>query len=202
MKTWHFYSLETGAFTGASFSGREPHLAVNVPAGCGAFEGVLHPMSQRVDLVTGQLVDMVPASPDDGSGLYLWSWDPAVKCWVGAPTLLKLKADAWAAIKAARDAETDAPLVTDLGTYDHDAASRQAILNCANGAAVTSMDVAMTLADDSTVRLQPRQIATVLALSHTRVQSVREIATALRAEIDQADSPAAVAAITWPAPVG
>lgn len=59
MRTWSFYRLSDGHFTGRTFSTRkrnESLLAMNTPQGCAAIEGQYDHRSQRVDLATGQVV--------------------------------------------------------------------------------------------------------------------------------------------------
>jgi len=205
--TWHFYDQASGLFSGAWFRGTAAELQAQLQhkgPGVGAWRGEVDYLSQRLDMATGALVDYKPDPPWDGTDLtlYVWWWNAAIKRWALRPRLKKLKADKWAEIKAVRDAATDAPLPTEHGTFDHDAKARQALLEIATGASVTSADVVATLADDTTVSLTPRQMAAVYALSHHRVQMHRETATALRAEIDAAGNAAAVAAIAWPGAPG
>jgi len=203
MSTWHFFDLATGLFSGASFTGTPEELARQLAhkgPGTGAHEGEVDHLCQRRSLTSPDLVDYKPEPPYDGTDLtlYVWWWDTSVKRWKLRPRLKKIKADKWAEIKAARDAATDLPLPTEFGAFDHAPPSRSAILEMASGASVTSTDVVATLADNTTVQLTPRQIAAVLALSHTRVQTQRATATALRAAIDAAVNAAAVASISWP----
>lgn len=77
LRTWHFYSLADGALVGRNFSAHdEKHLAANIPAGCGAIEGVTHPTAQRVDLETRTLVDFIPEAPDGDH-----EWDGTARRW-------------------------------------------------------------------------------------------------------------------------
>lgn len=196
MSMCSIFRLDTGIFTGDRIGGEPEFVLRNTPNGCGAWPGEHDHRRVRVDLATQSLLAYQPPAPPDNAW-HTWVWRVDESRWGREPTLLALRASKWAEIKAARDAANDQPLVTDHGTFDHDAASRAAILEMATGASVTGADVVATLADDTTVTLTPRQIAVVLALSHTRVQTHRATATALRAVIDAAGSPAAVAAISW-----
>jgi len=78
MRTWHFYDLQTGIFSGRLFSARsETDLQFNTPEGFGAREGVIDWESQRVDLATGELVDYQPPAPDSDH-----EWVPDARRWV------------------------------------------------------------------------------------------------------------------------
>lgn len=127
-------------------------------------------------------------------------WSNASMSWEDVRTLDEHKATRWAAIKIIRDAEIDAPLVTDVGVFDHDPKSREAIASMAQGASITRLGVAATLADNAWVRLSPQDIVGVLKVSHARVQGIREYANAVRDEISAARNAAAVEAITWERP--
>lgn len=202
ISTWYFYDVATGLFTGASFTGTVALMSSQLehlgPA-IGAHEGSVDPLSQRKDLVNGALVDYKPDPPWDGTDLtlYVWKWHSDIKRWRIQPRLKKLKDDKWAEIKAARDAAMDEPLVAEWGTFDHDAKSRQALFEVATGASVTSSSVVFTLADDTEVKLDPKQIATVLAMSHTRVQLLREQASELRTLIYGVGSASDLGDIQW-----
>jgi hypothetical protein len=58
MKTWSFYNLETGDFTGQTFRGLESMLADNTPPGCGAIEGRHDRHTKMVNVATGQVVEV------------------------------------------------------------------------------------------------------------------------------------------------
>lgn len=200
--TWSFYDLSTGLLSGAAFSGTEEELAGQLlykGQGVGAYEGEPDHLCQKVCLKTGSILPHRPDPPWDGTDLtlYVWWWDSSVKRWILRPRLKKFKADKWAEIKAARDAEINAPLVTEFGTFDHSAGPQQAIRDMANYARVIGADVMATLANNTVRRLEPQQIAAVLAASHIRVQGQRQIASGLRAEIEAARTAECVAAIAW-----
>jgi hypothetical protein len=55
MTTWSFYRLDTGDFTGSSFSGREKYLHQNTPNGHGAVLGLHDMFTCRVNLNTGEV---------------------------------------------------------------------------------------------------------------------------------------------------
>jgi hypothetical protein len=83
MSRWSFYRLSDGLFIGRRFvstaAGKRElreHLSANTPEGCAAMEGQFDPLSQRVDLETGQVVDYVPPAPDGDH-----EWDAQTKRW-------------------------------------------------------------------------------------------------------------------------
>jgi hypothetical protein len=66
MRTWSFYLLETGAFTGRTYSSTDPDtLARNTPPDCVAIEGTFDPRTQRFDSRAGMVEHWRPAPPSD-----------------------------------------------------------------------------------------------------------------------------------------
>jgi len=63
--SWSFYNATTGEFLPRLFSGSSKLLEQNTPAGHVAIEGQFDPLSQRVDVETGEVVDYQPPQPDD-----------------------------------------------------------------------------------------------------------------------------------------
>lgn len=199
--TWHFYDQATGLFSGASFSGSEAELAQQLAhrgAGVGAHAGAVDHLSQKIDLATGAIIDHKPDPPWDGTDLtlYVWWWDASARRWKLRPRLKKLRADKWAQIKAARDADTDSPLVTPLGAFDHDADSRAAIAAQAQVCAATGDGVSFTLADNTVATLSAEEMRAVWLASDRVEQLARAQAAQLRAQI-QAASAAQLDAIAW-----
>lgn len=94
--TVSFYRLDTGLFTGRTYSGDERHL--RVPAGDGVVPGEHDHLSRRVDLTTGQVVDYQPPAPPDTEH-ETFAWDASIKRWVGTPTA----AAHWRFVRAERD---------------------------------------------------------------------------------------------------
>jgi hypothetical protein len=76
MRQWHFYDAQTGLFSGRKMTCSERTLAANTPEGITAIAGNFDPMSQRVDLETGEVIDYQPPAPDDD---HVWSHE--VKRW-------------------------------------------------------------------------------------------------------------------------
>jgi hypothetical protein len=63
VKHWRFYSLTDGRFMGAfgtNDKNYEEMLEANTPAGAAAKEGHFDPLTQRVDLETGEVVEYQP----------------------------------------------------------------------------------------------------------------------------------------------
>jgi hypothetical protein len=57
---WRFYDAITGVFSGRTFQGSARLVALNIPAGYDAIEGIYDPLAQRVDVATGQVVAYTP----------------------------------------------------------------------------------------------------------------------------------------------
>ncbi len=190
------YDTQTGLFSGKRLCGPPDFVAINTPDGHCTMPGEYDPSLWRVD-ITSEAHTVYPVKPADTEQMQ-WVWDEAQRVYVGLPTLRAMQDLKWVAIKEARNAAIDAPLVTDWGTFDHDAKSRQALFEVATGASVTSQSVVFTLADNTEVKLEPRQIATVLSLSHTRVQLLREQASELRTLIYGVGSASDLEGIQWP----
>jgi hypothetical protein len=84
--TWSFYSLSSGKFSGAAFTGKEKHLPLNTPDGYGALRGIFT-VSQCVDLDTMNVMSCQPDKPADTDTEYFeWEDDR----WVAKPTLREL----------------------------------------------------------------------------------------------------------------
>lgn len=103
MKTYSFYSLATGLFTGQTYGGSDFNLAINTPAGCAARVGDWDSLCQRVNLETGGVEDWQPPAPPDTSDC-THEWDSGSRRWVGIATMAKREADAHASIDAAAGA--------------------------------------------------------------------------------------------------
>lgn len=85
-----FYRLTDGTFTGDCYAGVE--LEANTPDGCGAVSGVTDWRTQRVDLVTGELVAYVPPQPP-ADAMRTWVWSGQARQWLPRPTRAALAAD-------------------------------------------------------------------------------------------------------------
>lgn len=100
MKTYSFYALATGAFTGSHITCPDEWLGENTPADCGAIEGRHDPLCRRVNLATDDVEAYVPDAPAD-TALETWSWNPAIERWESTPTLASLRAARIDEVKAA-----------------------------------------------------------------------------------------------------
>ena len=87
--TWSFYDVATGALAPGAITCSAAQLAANTPPGHAAIAGRFDPLSQRVDLATGQVVDWQPPAPADDE-LRTWAWDAVTRRWVASPTELAL----------------------------------------------------------------------------------------------------------------
>lgn len=87
MKTWHFYDLTTGHFTGrSSTSSDTDQPPPDVPSGQGLYEGTTDWEATCVNLTTGAVDDYIPPSPGD-TDLLVWAWSTDIKRWVSSLTV-------------------------------------------------------------------------------------------------------------------
>jgi len=142
-KTWSFYRVDDGSFVGATFTGREEDLPLNIPAGCGAIEGAHDALSKRV--VDGAVQDWIPPKPPDTDHL-THVWLPAAMHWLPVPTQAAFDAHRQANVKAeivameaqqarplrefaiARDSAAMAAAMTKLAELDAQIAAKRAEL--------------------------------------------------------------------------
>jgi hypothetical protein len=85
----YFYDPGTGVFTGSSFVGPARMLAANTPPAVSVFDATttsVDPQSQRVDVVSGELIDYQPPKPDDQGGECNWQWDASSRRWASTLT--------------------------------------------------------------------------------------------------------------------
>jgi hypothetical protein len=78
-----FYDLTTGLFSGVSMHTNlttpksiKTFIAENTPPGHGAYVGYVDPLSQKMDLASGQLTDYRPPPPSPRH-----EWNPISKRW-------------------------------------------------------------------------------------------------------------------------
>lgn len=160
-------------------------------------------VSVTVDDVTHYILAGVPAAYPARTGSNQ-TWDFQTLSWRDIRTLAQHKSDKWAEIKAVRAAAFDAPLTTSYGVFDSYAEARSNITDAVLLAQTLSgigqpVAIVYTLADNTTVTLDLTGMVTVGLTLGGKVQAVRAIATALRAQIDAATNIATVEAIQWPA---
>ena len=77
MSTYSFYHPETGQIHHQAFGTDDARmLKANTPAGYVATPGCLDPLSQRIDVTTGEVVDYQPPSPSADH-----EWNATTKRW-------------------------------------------------------------------------------------------------------------------------
>lgn len=128
-------------------------------------------------------------------------FDYGSKTWVDPRNLEQLRSAQWEIIKAAREADLDAPLVTELGTFDAYAEARRNISDSvllANNLTALGLpvDIDFTLEDNTVVRLNGAQMVSVGLALAARTQEIRNKATALRNQIELANAES-IASINW-----
>lgn len=197
MRTWSFYSLSDGVFTGRTFCGSDESLAANTPAGCGALLGHYDALCQRVDTADGSVVSYQPPKPDDDQ-LQTWSWDAATKRWVSEPTLAAVK-------RTARQRLTNdwniarcsgVMIGGKLAPTDADAWTRYLAIK-AMASDGGWIDVPIPLLDGTFHLLTQAQTGTLWAALKTME---RDLLSRLRAKIDAinaATTAAEVASVVW-----
>lgn len=117
-------------------------------------------------------------------------------------TVEQRKADRWEAMKLARAAAIDAPLVTPFGTFDSGPADRQNITDAVLLAKTLaeqgqSVAIAFTLANNGTVTLDAAQMVQVGLLLGAKVQAAHARGREVRAAIDAAATAEQVEAVAW-----
>lgn len=138
----------------------------------------------------------MPASPGPN-----YVFDYSAKQWSDPRSLVDVRAATWAAVKASRDAAINAPLVTPRGTFDSDDRARANIGGSVALAQTlgTAFSAVYTLADNSAVTLDAAAMVSVGIAMGMKVQAAFATGRTLRAQIDAAATPAALALIAWPA---
>lgn len=200
-QTWSFHDTTTGLFSGTRLTCSPAQLEANTPPGHAPMAGLYDPLSQRVDLATGQVVAYQPPAPADDD-LRTWSWDEGTQRWVPTPTLVALRAKRWAEIKAARDAAEAAGFTWDGSTFDSDLQSQGRIQGAVQLALLAAQAqepfaIAWTLADNTVRTLDGADaVAVGLALA-AHVQAVFGHGRDLRAQIDAAASAEELQLIEW-----
>jgi hypothetical protein len=184
MKTWSFYSLETGQFIDSLFYGNPGALEINTPDGTGAIEGRFDRMSQAVQVVDGVATVIAYTPPVD-----------------------QLRPGKWYEIKAARDTAVAAAgssvepvlgAVLDTSSGDDRAnITSVAVLLMANPGQAT---VRFTCADNVRREFARADFINAASLIGEAVQSAFDTADTLRQQIDVAADTDALTAIAWPTP--
>jgi hypothetical protein len=74
---WAFFDPVTGLFAGRTYGGSSVEgLKNNTPEGCAAIEGMYDHLAQRVDIITGEVVDYQPPQPSADH-----EWNADTKRW-------------------------------------------------------------------------------------------------------------------------
>lgn len=124
MTLWSVYERLTGLFVGVTVpSPTLPHHFVRDPKFF-AVEGEHDPLSKRVDLVTGEVVDYQPPPPIPDDADKTWAWDDTIKRWVATATLREVKREQAFRIKAAAKAEDQTDITIAGNVLNADVASR------------------------------------------------------------------------------
>jgi hypothetical protein len=87
-KTWSFYRLSDGTFTGRTLCVPDNAIAMNTPAGLAVKAGIFDHLSQRVDVDSGEVVDYQPPQPNDDH-----EWNAEVRRWVKRADVQKWETD-------------------------------------------------------------------------------------------------------------
>lgn len=174
-------------------------LALYSVNGLTAIEGVADPFRHYFDIATGSVRDLDPSvatlrrqPPPLG---FRWTRSGLID----ERSLAQAKADKWREIKKARAAAEAAGFTVGGYTFDSDPASQAAIaaavqdMSMAGGPAT----VAWTLANETTVTITATQMRAVLRALRNHIQTQRDKATNLRADIEAATTVAAVDALHW-----
>ncbi len=136
---WSFYRADTGAFTGQTWSGPEMHLEINTPAGEVAIRGAYDHLSQRVDVVTGAVVDWQPPQPDSDH-----EWSAERRRWLKTRAVQEREIAAAAAeraIQAAESAQARAVREALLELLPNDSPARQRLQQAEDAIAAERQNV-------------------------------------------------------------
>lgn len=207
MKTWHVYTLETGRFTGQSFTGDADDIAANMPDGCEVVADVSDWQSQCVEMTGRTVIDYQPPAPPSDE-MQAWHWDIEVRRWVSAPTLAAIKTAAWASIKAERDRRLSAGFTVAGRHYQvNQAAMSGATLGAfmalvQGGATAADYRQAWVLSNNTVVTLTAAEMIAVGRVCKTVVSNLWATSQYLRGLIDAIDDETGtlqdVAAVVWP----
>lgn len=200
-RRWLFANNHTGVFIGRSYVGTRELLALNTPADAVAYE--CGPgerpdiMAQRVDIVTGALVEYQPPAPADDQW-QTWAWDVDLKRWVSVPTLLAHKraarqrmAEAWNVARTAGVTFGTKTAPTDADSWTRYLAIKEM---AADGGWV---DVPIPLADGNFELMTQAKMVTLWGalkdMERTLLGRLRDRVQSINA----ATTPEEVAAVVW-----
>ena len=120
--------------------------------------------------------------------------------WEDRRSLEDHRAAAWAAIKAQREQREFGVLEFGGMVFQADSKSQLKLSNAARMASVegAGWSVDWTLADDSVATLDRSDINGVVAALAQRADAVHQVSRGLRAQLDAAQSHAAIDGVAWP----
>lgn len=84
--TQSIYRLADGVFTGQTITVPAGELEANTPPGCRLYPGVHDPKRWRVDLASGELLELPPERPADTEHV-AWVWDAELGRYVPTMTV-------------------------------------------------------------------------------------------------------------------
>ncbi len=149
-------------------------------------------------LVSAAAAATIAACPPPTVGTWRW----LVGRWLRVFGMPELRLTKWSEIKAARDAAIAADLQTPFGAFQCGRDDRASITDAmlllqTLEARSQPTTITFTLADNSVVALTAAQTATVSVLIGQRTQAAHATGRSLRAQIADAQTPQALAAIAW-----
>lgn len=189
---------EFGTVLGWGSCQEEAYEHINPGPGRQVIPDVEPPQSQATysRYVDGVVVDTGQPILPPAKGL---TWDDQAAQWVDARTLSQLKEAKWEDMKSARSTAEYGGFAWDGSTFDSDAASQQRIIGASQLASLNPsvFEIDWTLADNTVRTLNAAEMNAVgMALGqHVNAQYVH--ARVLRQQIEDAATPAEVAAIAW-----
>ena len=158
------------------------------------FEGIQAPETVYFDT---PLWRDIPPRP---SPHHTWAWDS--KTWA-APALDTLRAAQWKAIKIARSAFEFGGFTWDGSAFDSDSKSQSRIMGAAQLATLAQLAgepfaIDWTLADNAVRSLSAADMLAVGRAMGVHIATAHATGRVLRAALEDATTPEAIAAISWP----
>jgi hypothetical protein len=132
-------------------------------------------------------------------------FDYGAKAWIDPRTLVDLKGEKWAAIKADRATAEFGGFVWDGSSFDSDAISQSRIQGCVQLALLAAtagqaFEIDWTLATNEVRTLSGADVVAVGQALGTHVANQHATARVLRLAIEAAEDAPALDAIVWPEP--
>lgn len=191
-ESWYTAYIQSTGQIVACFTSDLTSLEANTPDGSVILDG-------RYDSRDGYISDgdFVPFPPKP-SDRHVFDW--TTKSWVDPRSLEDLKAGKWLEIKRSRDAAEYGGFTWDGSRFDSDPESQTKIIGAVQLASITgeSFQIDWTLADNSVRTLNKQDMVGVGEALGSHVATQHVIGRQLRQQIENATTPEAVAAVTWP----